>query len=439
MNNEELIMDNKKYNDVGVGLVPAQRNINKTQCKRCSGEHSSSAKENRTNFNANGVGICWYATQKGITLIALIITIIILLILAGVTINVLIGDNSLFNTASRAGEKYEKEAIKEELESAILDIQLSKNMNITMQDIIDELPIKCPGVEWIDIDLKEPIGEYKEYEFKVSDDYTVEIVGKVKGDRPISKIIFEKESVSIGKDSTEGLQLKYTIEPKNATNKEVVWEVENPDLLTVTDGKIVAKGIEGQTKVTCKALYGDVSTVCNVNIIDAAFIYTPEDLINKFGSFAKYNSVDGWIDYGHYYIMNDIDMSGYEYTTKDMTFKGVLEGNGHTISNLKIEGAQGERGIGLTKKADGATYKNLLFKDVYISGTTHYVGVLAGNAYYKNTVDKVGITGTIMGYSIGSFFGSCSLTEGLNKLSFTNCYARTKLIGYNQYDQGRLF
>ena len=44
---------------------------------------------------------------KGITLIALIITIIILLIFAWVTINVLIGDNGLFKIAQNIEEKYQ--------------------------------------------------------------------------------------------------------------------------------------------------------------------------------------------------------------------------------------------------------------------------------------------------------------------------------------------
>lgn len=46
--------------------------------------------------------------ENAITLIALVITIIILLILAGVTINILIGENGLFNTAKNATINYEK-------------------------------------------------------------------------------------------------------------------------------------------------------------------------------------------------------------------------------------------------------------------------------------------------------------------------------------------
>ncbi len=44
--------------------------------------------------------------QKGITLVALIITIIVLLILAGVTISFAIGDGSIFNKSKNAVNTY---------------------------------------------------------------------------------------------------------------------------------------------------------------------------------------------------------------------------------------------------------------------------------------------------------------------------------------------
>ena len=73
--------------------------------------------------------------EKGITLIALVITIIILLILAGVTINVLIGENGLFNTASYAGEKYQQAGAREKLEALLIELQADK---ITKPEDYDE-------------------------------------------------------------------------------------------------------------------------------------------------------------------------------------------------------------------------------------------------------------------------------------------------------------
>ena len=44
--------------------------------------------------------------QNGITLVALVITIIVLLILASFTISLTLGQNGLFNTAKNAGKNY---------------------------------------------------------------------------------------------------------------------------------------------------------------------------------------------------------------------------------------------------------------------------------------------------------------------------------------------
>lgn len=53
--------------------------------------------------------------QKGITLVALVITIIVLLILAGVTITLTLGEDGIFKTAEKAGENY-TQAQRKELE-----------------------------------------------------------------------------------------------------------------------------------------------------------------------------------------------------------------------------------------------------------------------------------------------------------------------------------
>lgn len=52
--------------------------------------------------------------QKGITLVALVITIIILLILAGVTISLTLGENGLFKTAQNAAGSYKNAANAEQ-------------------------------------------------------------------------------------------------------------------------------------------------------------------------------------------------------------------------------------------------------------------------------------------------------------------------------------
>ncbi|MBR3133009.1 MAG: hypothetical protein IKG42_02900 [Clostridia bacterium] len=63
-----------------------------------------------------------FKNQKGITLVALVITIIVLLILAGVTIAMVVGDNGILTRSNQA--KFENRAaeIKEKVEISVADL-----------------------------------------------------------------------------------------------------------------------------------------------------------------------------------------------------------------------------------------------------------------------------------------------------------------------------
>ena len=64
--------------------------------------------------------------QKGITLVALVITIIVLLILAGVTIAALSGPNGILTNATNAGKDTAKSEAKEAVTMAINTILTNK-------------------------------------------------------------------------------------------------------------------------------------------------------------------------------------------------------------------------------------------------------------------------------------------------------------------------
>ena len=76
---------------------------------------------------------------KGITLISLVITIIILLILAGVTLSLTLGDNGIITQAQKAKEAQEIAAIKEDLQLAILDKELEKGGTGLTQEELEEI------------------------------------------------------------------------------------------------------------------------------------------------------------------------------------------------------------------------------------------------------------------------------------------------------------
>ena len=117
--------------------------------------------------------------NKGITLIALVITIIVLLILAGVTIATLTGDNGIITRTNQAKEETEKAGAKEKVQMEVagsfdeygkfdmdkLKENLKNNLGLTDSDITDNgdgsITVTVDGYEVKvdingDISIKEP-------------------------------------------------------------------------------------------------------------------------------------------------------------------------------------------------------------------------------------------------------------------------------------------
>ena len=92
--------------------------------------------------------------QKGITLVALVITIIVLLILAGVTIAALSGENGILSRASEASVKTKvadaKEIITNSYNAAVADYYNAKYVNGTT---VNDAAAHVIGVMDADTDL----------------------------------------------------------------------------------------------------------------------------------------------------------------------------------------------------------------------------------------------------------------------------------------------
>ena len=74
--------------------------------------------------------------EKGITLVSLVITIIILIILAGISINSIVGDNGIITKAKQAKENIEKAKLEEEKELNSLYAEIA-NLEIGDTSILD--------------------------------------------------------------------------------------------------------------------------------------------------------------------------------------------------------------------------------------------------------------------------------------------------------------
>ena len=76
--------------------------------------------------------------EKGITLIALVVTIIVLLILAGVSISMLTGQNGILTRAGEAKTKTEEGQAKEKIEMILLEYQTEKALGKTLEEFLNK-------------------------------------------------------------------------------------------------------------------------------------------------------------------------------------------------------------------------------------------------------------------------------------------------------------
>ncbi len=78
--------------------------------------------------------------EKGITLMALVVTIVILIILAVISINAIFGENGLIKNSERAKEEHEKAFAREQLELVLADAFTEKHLNTkyNQDDFLDE-------------------------------------------------------------------------------------------------------------------------------------------------------------------------------------------------------------------------------------------------------------------------------------------------------------
>lgn len=151
--------------------------------------------------------------EKGITLVSLIITIIILLILAGVSISMIAGGNGIFNRAKEARTTTEYKAAEEKVKLAIAGAKSDGN-----EFTVDKLKIELGN----DIDVQE--SEFPVIVNMNGIDFTVDSNGYIISEGQITASSISRASKEILKD-IYGAKVMYT--PKTSTSVE--WRIFNSD------------------------------------------------------------------------------------------------------------------------------------------------------------------------------------------------------------------
>ena len=265
-------------------------------------------------------------SNLGITLIALIITIIVLLILAGVTLNMVMGENGLFGKANNAKNKTEVAQYEEELRMCVLELQTDAAANGTtfnMETIKNKFVEKVKELEnttEIEFPTTESEtkldGTYKGYEFYIDDKFAAHIGDKATGitlttslepegwtQGPVTATITIKSNNGINKvEPDEG--------SKNGNNEYIITKeniAENTSFeYTVTDGQK-----NTQTKTV------------EINTIDknapADFTITAENTEEGLRITGTTTDAESGIDKYEYYVMKSTDSDYTKYDSNPIT------------------------------------------------------------------------------------------------------------------------
>ena len=271
---------------------------------------------------------------KGITLVALVITIVILLILAGISIQA-ITNTGLFANAKIAKEKSIEGQLKEEISLAIQNIQveeIAKGNVVTLETLAGgqlEKELKDITVELTDGEIN---GEYKDYEYTIDSNLNVTINGPVTGVRI-------KGSAEV---QTEGYVFEgSTVEIKviASITEGTITGIEAPDGVTLktdtsTTEKVYTVNKNGAYAFKITSDSGKTKNVtANVeNILSAPQITISEVTGNSFKINVENNYPEGAITEYKYLIGETVKQQGT--TDKNYTVTGLLEETEY--SNIKV-------------------------------------------------------------------------------------------------------
>jgi len=257
--------------------------------------------------------------EKAITLIALVVTIVILLILAGVTITMTLGQNGLFTRAREGAAAYNESEVRDDLSMLITQYTWDKASEKTDKSLGDYLKDNGATSVKANADGKTLEVTYKGYTFKVNKD-SGEITEVSKGegsDSPTTPTIIPKvgeivdykpDTPSTGYDLSTAKSGYSSAQIINGTYDPTTWKIMEVDksgnvtkLLGIGSKTVTFQGSKGYNNGVyllndiCKSRYGNASlgaTARSLNIEDI------ESRMNATGIAARNAYKAGTTQYG---------------------------------------------------------------------------------------------------------------------------------------------
>ena len=183
--------------------------------------------------------------EKGITLIALIVTIVILIILAGISINLLIGEDGLIEKAKKGSDTYSQQQAKEKLELALADLAIDKATDTmyNQNTYIDNKLIQQGMI------VNENIITVDGWQFEIDRSVPKIIASKGKGDGEQGEIIIKGQGLieEISKVNTSGnYEIKLNGIQEDKTQETITYHINQ----IVNNGDLVLDGMQNVSGAT---------------------------------------------------------------------------------------------------------------------------------------------------------------------------------------------
>lgn len=403
---------------------------------------------------------CKLKKFDGITLISLVFTIIILIIIAGIGISITIGENGILKKAQQGREKYKEAAAREKLELALVDLQAQKVLDSTYNEttyIDNYLVTKQMAV----IGNKVTVDGWQ---FEIDRSVPKILIGLGKGQIQESTTININTVVANAIDYT-----KSTIKIEIISDEEIESIQINGEEIAIpskVDGKYIlekevqnngnyivnAQNIKNEYK-TAKVEVTEISEDMDIQTVEQLVAF--RERVNK-GATYEGRTVR---------LVNDLNLSGVCGETNSWEpigsyvennshpFKGIFEGNKHTIDYLYINTTNDYQG--LFGYVENGTIKELIIgNNSSITGKTYIGGIVSYTL--NSTIQNCGNNATIFAtdYCAGGIVGEMdnSNLEGCyNKANITaTVEAAAGIVGYiwigqngeyylkNSYNEGNI-
>lgn len=234
--------------------------------------------------------------EKGITLVALVITIGVLIVLAGITLRSLEGENSIIARSKTVKQQAEKAGIAEKIQSEMQNEEAKKgNGEKLTESEIDNILKNFGTVK----------GSGNDKTVTTDEGYVIKVSDLLSSYNTINLTGIEADNVTVAKGKKSKINIK---KESTIANEELTYTSANSNIATVSEDGVVTGIALGSTTITITGKNSNISTTCTVTVKKATTTVSAAQIAEKpekyYGKVAE-NYTKGGLTYRIFYVDKD--------------------------------------------------------------------------------------------------------------------------------------